>query len=177
MTVMGFGWRWMGVMAALAVALGVGCSGSDCDCPCGPGWHPVESPASNAGKVTISQGIWGDVWFWKGDFMPGCPNGTITAVARELRIHELTNWEQVDHVPHRSTFFTAIHTPLVATVHSDDTGFFEVELPPGSYSLFSVEDTLFYSPGGDGVGNIFPVLVPEGEVADGHFNITYMSAY
>lgn len=163
------------ILAMIAVA--VACSSDNCECPCGRKWEPVQYPPSNAGKVTITQGIWGDVWFWQGDFMPSCATGTVTAVVREMRIHELTGWGQVDHVPYRSTLFTAIHTPLVATVYSDEAGFFQVELPPGWYSLLAVEDTLFYSPGGDGVGNIYPVLVKEGQVTDAHFNITYMSAY
>ncbi|MDZ7765838.1 MAG: hypothetical protein U5K00_15710 [Melioribacteraceae bacterium] len=32
--------------------------------------------------MTISEGVWGNVWFWEGDFMPGSPDGTITPVIR-----------------------------------------------------------------------------------------------
>ena len=168
------------VLAFSLILLAMGCSddAQRClDCPCGPDWTPPERPAHNSGKVTIQQGIWGDVWFWQGNFMPGCPTGTVSAVARELRIHELTNLADVE-VAEDWTFYTSIHTRLVAVVHSDETGFFEIELPPGAYSLFSVEhDTLFFANGFDGLGNIYPVHVKEGQVSDGHFDITYMSAW
>jgi hypothetical protein len=166
--------RILGAVAAVVMVVAFGCSR---DCPC-PGAKPVCLPPSNAGRVTITQGIWGDVWFWQGDFMPICPTGTVTAVAREMRIHELTSWHEVDEVPGRGApFYSAIHTPLVATVHSDEKGFFQVELPPGVYSLFAVEDSLFYANGFDGSGNIYPVLVNEGEVTKVRFDINYMAAW
>ena len=177
MIVTGHGWRRMGGVAVLAaIVLVLGCSSRDCDCPCGPSCNPGYPP-DNSGKVTITQGIWGDVWFWRGSFMPNSHNGTITAVAREMRIHEITRLDQVDQFPYTATFYTAIHTALVATVHSDEAGFFQVELPPGRYSLFSVEDvlgdTLFYANEFDLDLNICPVLVEEGKVTHTRFAITY----
>jgi hypothetical protein len=162
------------VVVALVLTLGMlllvlGCS-DDWGC------KHVRYPASNARKVTIKQGMWGDVWFWQGDFMPVCPSGTVTAVAREMRIYELTSSDQVDYAG-SGTFYSAIHTQLVATTHSDNKGFFQVELPAGWYSLFAVEDTLFYANLFDGSGNIFPVLVEEGKVTDAHFDIDYLSTW
>jgi hypothetical protein len=159
------------VAVLTAIALGVGCSNES---PCGPGYKTPHLPASNAGKVTISQGLWGDVWFFQGNFRPMCPTGTISGVAREMRIHELTGRDQVEGVYLDGVlFYTAIHAPLVATAHSDETGFFQVELPPGSYSLFAVEGSLFYANGFDGSGHIWPAVVKEGQVTQVRFDINY----
>jgi hypothetical protein len=62
-------------------------------------------------------------------------------------------------------------------VSSDDAGFFEVALAPGSYSLFVVEDTLLYSNVIYESGNVFPVEVVSGGVAEVRFDITYSARY
>ena len=130
-------------------------------------------PQRNHHKVTIEQGIWGDVWFWEGDFMPPCPTGTVTAVSREMRIHELAGLDDVDP-PGYGRFYSAVHTPLVAVVQSGENGFFEVALEPGHYSIFAVEDTLLYANWFAGGGNINPVTVDPGAVTGITFDITYL---
>ncbi len=73
---------------ALPILLVVGCDRF----PDGSGWSgcpEVEYPDHHPELVTIEQGLWGDVWFWEGDFMPPCPSGSVCAVSREMRIHEL----------------------------------------------------------------------------------------
>jgi hypothetical protein len=159
------------VLCQVALA---GCGGSVCEpedyqhCP-GTEWPP-----RNGDRVTIEQGIWGDVWFWEGDFMPPCPTGSVTAVARELRIHALTGIDEVEPAGY-SAFYTAVHTELVAATWSDTTGFFEVELEPGWYSVFAVEDTFCYASLFGGGGLIWPVHVVEGEVAEILFDINYLA--
>ncbi len=139
---------------------------------------PVKTPERNDDKVTIDQGIWGDVWYMEGNFMPVCPSGTVTAVAREIRIHVLTHMDDVTEGPIAyAPFYSEINTDLVATVWSGSDGFFEVELPPGEYSLFVVEDTLFYANRFDGLGHINPVEVLENEVAEILFEINYEASY
>ena len=144
--------------------------------PCGPDWCHVEYPPHNEDLVTIDQGVWGDVWFWEGDFMPPCPTGTVTAVSREMRIHELAGLDDVDP-PGYGRFYSAVHTPLVAVVQSGDNGFFDVALEPGHYSIFAVEDTLLYANWFAGGGNINPVTVDPGEVTGITFDITYLSTW
>lgn len=135
-------------------------------------------PERNHDKVTIQQGIWGDIWFWEGDFMPVCMNGTITPVVREVRIHELTHTDYVVRTSRPySAFYDEINTKLISTVCSDSDGFFEVNLPVGHYSLFVVEDTLFYSNSSDGYGNLSPVEVKDNEVVEIRFDITYKALY
>jgi hypothetical protein len=163
------------VITVLLLALLPGCrwplSGDDSDdCP------DTQLPPHNTDRVTIEQGMWGDVWFWEGDFMPICPSGTVTAVSREMRIHELTSMNDVES-PGPGAFYTAIHTALVATATGDSQGFFEVELEPGTYSVFAIEDSMFYANGFDGMGHIWPVTVNEGQVTGITFSITYLSTW
>ena len=145
---------------------------------CGDATSPCEDtpelPPRNAARVSVTQGLWGDVWFWEGDFMPTCPSGSVVAVGREMRIHELASLSDVVRDGF-GAFYSQVNTSLVATVWSDADGFFQAALPPGQYSVFSVEDSLLYANGFDGVGHIFPVEVKDGEVTGVTFNITYLA--
>ena len=162
------------VLSVLA-ALTLGCTDKG-HSPSGLDLCQVEYPPHNEDLVTIDQGVWGDVWFWEGDFMPPCPTGTVTAVSREMRIHELAGLDDVDP-PGYGRFYSAVHTPLVAVVESGSNGFFEVALEPGHYSIFAVEDTLLYANWFAGGGNINPVTVDPGEVTGITFDITYLSTW
>lgn len=140
---------------------------------------PGISPQRNNDKVTISQGLWGDVWFWEGDFMPmispSCASGTITAVVREIYIHELTTFDDVDE--ESPTFYSSINTPLIAVAQSDTDGFFEVELSPGSYSVFAKEGDLYYANGFGHYGEIYPIEVVLNNLTEIRFDITYLSSW
>jgi hypothetical protein len=139
-------WTALSLLSIPIIAVILGCSTSDRESRPSQYECPDILPPTNERKVTITQGIWGDVWFWQGVFNYGicASTGTVTPVARELRIHEFTRTDQLDYDPDTPAFFTAIRSPLVATVHSDETGFFQIELPPGQYSIFVVEDNLFF---------------------------------
>jgi hypothetical protein len=168
----------IGTLAALLIAgaFWVACGGTDPASPCGDDWSPVEYPNRNGDRVSIPQGVWGDVWFWEGNFMPVCPTGSVAGVGREMRIHELTSRNDVE-MEGVGPFYSEIRTPLVSTVWSDADGFFQVSLPAGRYSVFSVEDTLFYANRFDGNGHIFPVQVVGDSVTGVRFDITYRAAY
>jgi hypothetical protein len=132
-------------------------------------------PRSNE-KVTIDQGLWGDVWFWEGDFMPD-KFGTICQVKREIYIFELTMMNGAVKVKPYSSFYSSINSKLVTITESDITGFFQVELEPGLYSLFVLEGKYYYSNLFDGYGAIFPIKVESGKVAEVRFDITYDAYY
>ena len=135
-------------------------------------------PPRNQHRVTIGQGIWGDVWFWDGDFMPPCPSGSVTAVSREIRIHELTSLDQVVvHPELHPAFYTEVVSSLIATTWSDSDGFFEAELDAGMYSVFAIEDSLYFANGSDGYGNIWPIEVVDGEVSETLFHIDYLKTW
>jgi hypothetical protein len=132
-------------------------------------------PPRNSG-VIITEGAWGEVWFWQGDFMPVCPTGTIRPVVREVLFYELTVLDSVVQAG-SGGFYTQVNSKLVATTQSNARGFFELRLAPGTYSVFvREEDTLLYSNRFDGQGRIFPVVIKKGEATGVHIDITYASA-
>ena len=146
-----------------------GCGGS------GGGVRGTVFPPDQSRRVTISQGVWGNVWLWQGDFMPANPSGTITPVRRSVYVHELTARSQTVPSPDKdSRFFEAVQTPLVARVESDSRGFFQVELPPGRYSLFVGENGRLYANGSD---HIRPVQVSAGTVTKAQIDINYQATY
>jgi hypothetical protein len=157
---------------AVAMLLLLGLAGA-CDRSTTPCAHQVDLPPRNADKVSITQGIWGDVWFWSGNFQPACIAGTVVPVSRELLVHELTPLDSVIVAPGGAPFYSEIHTPLIATTQSDASGFFQVDLAPGTYSIFVREDSLFYANSGDGSGNIWPVTVLADSVRGIRFDIRY----
>ena len=86
-------------------------------------------PVDTHRQITIAQGIWGDVWFWEGDFRPGSASGTIRPVERDILVYEATQWDSVVTVG--GGFYRAILTKLVAQTRSNRSGFYQVALPPG----------------------------------------------
>lgn len=135
-------------------------------------------PPDNHERVTIKQGIWGNVWLWQGDFMPSTETelrGSITAVSREVRIYEPTSMQET--VPSIGTRFTRINSRLVGTVESQGNGFFQVSLPPGQYSLFVREDSTFYANWFNGQGYVLPVTVAKDSVTKFQVDLTYGAVY
>jgi hypothetical protein len=167
--------RMRTLLALASVIAGVLWLGCEETGPCGDHRSPVKNPPRNGNRVSISQGIWGDVWYWGGNFMPPCPTGTVRAVGREIRIHELTSVSDVEIAS--GGMYRKIRTTLVATVWSDADGFFQAGLPVGRYSLFVVEDSLFYASSGDGEGHLMPVEVLENSVTGTRIDITYQAAW
>ena len=136
----------------------------------------IRYPPDTSGQITITQGVWGNVWFWEGNFQPVVYGGTITPVVREIYVHTLTSIDSVNQVPN-SPFYYEIYTQLVAITESNYTGFFEIALPPGRYSFFVKEDSLFYANLYDGEGNILPATVVEDSVTKVQIDITYKAYY
>jgi hypothetical protein len=135
-------------------------------------------PDDNSGKVTITQGIWGNVWFWEGDFMPGPPgdhSGKVTPVEREIWIYEATRYDSV--VGANGGFYSKILTQLKAKTRSNAKGFYQLALPPGKYSVFVVENSLFYANGTDSNGHILPATVSADSVSKVQVDITYKATY
>jgi hypothetical protein len=137
-------------------------------------------PPDTRNQVTISQGAWGNVWFWEGDFMPttnpGGSSGRITSVVRTVYVHELTNLQQVDQVLY-SPFYRAIHTNLIDSVQSNSTGFFQVALDTGRYSFFVREDSLYYANSFDGYMNILAVTIKKDSLSEVQIDLTYKATF
>ena len=150
------------------------------------------SPGSE--KVTITQGVWGDIRYWTGDFMPKgssasnpCPQafGLIKNVKRDIVIFPLinptTNPTSVQTDSVGSPFYVQINLTPIASVTSDSSGFYEVSLAAGNYSIFTKESYLskvyYYANGYDGAGNIQPIKIVSGQKTNFPVNITYASIH
>ena len=146
-------------------------------CKESPTENEFKYPSDNEYKVSISQGVWGNVWFWEGDFMPAIdPNkAKITPVVREIFIYEATTDSMVE--PPYGTFYTNINSNLIATTYSDVDGFFQVSLAPGKYSFFVKEDTLFYANLWDNEGHIQSATVTDNKVTKRQIDINYNAVY
>ncbi len=135
-------------------------------------------PRDNFYKVTIEQGVWGNVWFWEGDFMPttdNSSNGRITAVEREIYVHEATVDSML--VPQNGVFYTEINSKLIATIYSDEDGFFQITLEPGKYSFFVKENSKFYANSWDSEGHVLSAKVTNSKVTKRQIDITYKATY
>ncbi len=136
----------------------------------------------NFERVTISQGVWGNVRFWQGDHMPGTvgegsSSGTITPVYRVIRVYKGTSINDNDSINASSSFYEHINSELVAVVYSDTTGFYQTELPTGVYSIFTEEDQGLYANGFNSELVINPVTIDENSISQLDLDITYNAAF
>ena len=144
-----------------------------------------EIPPDQAHRVSISQGAWGHVWFWRGNFKNndpnyGCGGGTVRPVERLVLIYEEAIWPDdvvASEDPPGQGFFAGIRTPVVDSVPTDSLGFFEIPLPVGRYSLFVREDSLYYARGGAPNRAIGLIEVPEGGVDRVQIDLKYKAAF
>jgi hypothetical protein len=137
-------------------------------------------PPDNFNKVTISQGVWGNVWFWEGNFMPSTDNssnGKIIPVIREIYVYEATRFDSVEKDSSNYVFIRSIYSNLITKVNSDKDGFFQVTLPVGRYSFFVKEDSLFFANESDGDGYLMSAEVNENKVTKRQIDINYKAAY
>ncbi len=135
-------------------------------------------PPDNHNKISITQGVWGNVWFWEGNFMPiADPNyAKITPVKRDIYIYEATPDSMVEG-SNGGTFFTKINSKFINITQSDEDGFYQITLPLGKYSFFVKEDSLFYANGWDGEGYILSATVTENNITKNQIDITYKAVY
>lgn len=132
-------------------------------------------PPSTKNQVTITQGVWGDVWFWEGDFTPGSIKGNIIPVQREIYIFEATPRDSAVKAGH-GPFYREIKANLIEIVTSNQTGFFEAALDTGIYSFFVKEGSLFYASSDDGV-YIQPARVFQDSMTHVQIDITYKATF
>lgn len=136
----------------------------------------------NHEKVTITQGVWGNVWFWEGNFMPSTDNsshGTITPVERDIYVFEATRFDSAIRIDvnEGGIFYDSILTKQITKLRSDNTGFYQIELPPGKYSFFVKEDSLYFGNEGDSDGHLMSARVAVDSVTKRQININYRAAY
>src|SRR5690606_16609944 len=108
--------------------------------------------------ISIEQGIAGKVIWESGNHMPSpdAPRaGGRKGIARTVYVYEVTKGNQVSTA--EGVFHSNIKSKLIKEVTSDANGYFEVNLEPGKYSLFTKEEQGLYANLFDGENNIFPV--------------------
>lgn len=132
---------------------------------------------SNEEKVSITQGVWGNVLYWQGNFQPFENDGKITPVIREIYFFKPTNIQILTSTPAYTPFYSSILTEFVAKTRSDSSGFYQITLPPGNYSVFVKENDKYYANRGDGYGQMNPVIVTQGSVTKLQIDIQYKAVF
>jgi hypothetical protein len=132
---------------------------------------------STASVAAQRQGIKGQVFWLSGNQMPGPDKSTTPkqGIIREIQIYHVAT---MSDVVMQDNYFKEVKTGLVAKVVSGKDGFFKVKLPPGEYSVFTVE-------AGKGLfANIFdvsnkinPIIVKARKFSWLTITVDYESAY
>jgi len=116
--------------------------------------------------------------------MPGSATGTVTPVRRTIHFYEPTTADQTTSAtdpPGR--FYSEVRSRQVATVESDEKGFFQLNLPPGRYSYFVREEQGYlyaytsYEEDANTPPTINPIDVRLGKVTKLQIRIDYEAAY
>lgn len=131
-------WSCAVVVAACVSMLGCASATSGRDCP------PFHLPADQLGRVTIAQGIAGNVWEWVGDFSSRSGCGTVTAVARTILVYPLTPAAALPGLPGDAYWSNTFPGSPIDSVRSDSAGFMQITLLPGSYSLVMRDGARYY---------------------------------
>ncbi len=115
--------RGAGISAgAFLLAAAVSCSSpTGTQCP-----TPVQ-PADQTSRVSISQGIAGNVWEWVGAF-PAC--GTITAVSRTVLVYPPTPIAPAGS-GNDGSYWSSFPVAALDSARSDASGFVQLPLPAG----------------------------------------------
>ena len=148
-------------------------------CPCPSGMiDSIQCPTP-----AVTQGVSGAVLWLEGNHMPGAggsSSGITEPVSREVRVYAAVSASEVVEATDRpdayGVYDTITATLLQATTSDTETGYYEVALDPGTYSIF-VED------GGDWYCNrtsaagLCTVTVEAGAVTSYEIRIDYAAAY
>lgn len=90
---------------------------------------------------------------------PGLPAGTRATIC----VFALANDSQATHAG-APGLYSSVHTRLIRQLETDDSGRFRIQLPPGTYSVFTKKGKLFYATRRDEKNNIAPVEVLPGKM-------------
>lgn len=117
--------------------------------------------AHNLQKITLEEGIAGTVLIREGDCMPRPFPGAdcfLFPARKMVEIFEKTHLSQLSG--RTGPLRSKINAERIASVRSDNEGFFEYALPPGTYSVFIVTpDGRYVVSGSDGQGFVNTVTI------------------
>ncbi|EON75362.1 hypothetical protein ADIS_4066 [Lunatimonas lonarensis] len=71
----------------------------------------------------------------------------------------------------------SIQTPRIAELETDENGRFEIELPIGAYSVFTVEEEGYFANVFDQYNHVNPIQVKEGEWTFLEIVVNYLAVY
>lgn len=106
---------------------------------------------------TIERGIYGKISMHTGNCMPTTAGGDnsceMSKVETTVFVREPVSREAMDEQ------YLAADSTLIKETRSDEDGWYEVELPPGTYSVFVADEGREYCNRSDGQGRMCPVTV------------------
>ena len=105
---------------------------------------PFAYPYLNEDLITIQRGIWGNVWYWEGNFSTPEDFGKITPVERDIHIFRRVHIDSMENKK-EYPFFTYVDSEFLGSVRSDVNGFYQIRLDSGDYSLFIYENSKYYA--------------------------------
>jgi len=108
---------------------------------------------------------------------PGPWNPTRPAqqgIVREVHVYQVA--PPADVVV-ENNYYREVHTRLVATAVSGRDGYFRIKLPPGEYSVFTLEPKGLFANIFDTGNRINPVVVKPGKYTWVTITIDYEAAY
>lgn len=116
-------------------------------------------------EPSITQGVYGTVIERYGDWMPGstADHGE-RPIACEVYVYEYTMLSDFGDGISVNYPIDAMPKPFVAKITSNAKGFYEINLAPGTYSIFLLDDGKLKAGNGlDDVGGITPVTINSDE--------------
>ena len=123
---------------------------------------PIESP-------TLTQGIYGQVkeryGNWEPVWDPNDNSRGYRPIVRDIYVYEYTTIKDFDQ-SYIDCLYPAdkMPKPLVATTTSKENGFYQLQLEPGKYSVFMLEEGNMYAPGKDDYGGLNPITIGVGSL-------------
>ena len=135
----------------------------------------------NRSLRTINQGVFGTVSWWSGDFMPtidGCgPSGTIEGYSDSVFVYSAFKFSDTLLFDGQFGTFLNVTAPLFGKTLSTSTGFYQISLPPGDYTiLFRVSGDTLWGGYGAGDGSVMKVTIQESVATEFDCGIT-LNAY
>ena len=166
---------WL-VVTACGLLAAAGCASATAgDC------HGNRRPADQIGRASITQGIAGNVWEWvgfHGGSNGGTSCGTVTAVVRTLLVYPLTPRSAVPGLDQFTFLVGAMPGAPLDSVRSDSSGFYQLSLPPGTFSLVVREGTAFYvNVESTSFANVGQITVLFGTVSRVQVDIVYRASF
>lgn len=160
---------------------------SSCKCKDKEEFNPqtatvILSVDMNLKSPSITKGFYGFLTEWKGDFMPPPPyNGTIDSVKRDIYVYKETTFDEIRQARIGFIFWSLSNMPFkpLYIIKTNGYGFFEADLPAGTYSLFILVDgnRLYRNSISGRNGVIGKIVVDDNSLIQHDLKIDYEASY